>query len=170
MLWGAIICLLLMNISLMGLLWWSPQQHPGRPQEPFFLEKELSFDEHQKEIYRELRKGFFASKKMLHDSIKEKKENFLKQVTSKLTDEELLTASSAIEANAVKMNILTYKHLHQVYEMCTPEQRRKFDGIIDRIAFQMAKPQEPPRRGGEHRPPGDIPRGDGPPDDMPPPR
>lgn len=147
-LWIAIIGLVLMNVGIMLWLWLSPRMG-GREQQPFFLEKELSFTPEQIESYRQMRREHFDKIKEIRDSVKTKKEALLKQFTKNLSDEELWKISTDIESINIKVNVMTYKHLQAVYAMCTPEQKKKFDTMINEIAFQMSKPQPPPPRMGE---------------------
>ena len=156
-LWGAILVLVLMNIGMMCWLWFSPKL-PKQP-ENFFLEKELGFDEKQKATYREMRKEHFDGNQEIHGQIKEKKEAFLKQMTkSNLSDDELMKQSLEIETLAAKINVRNYKHLQEVRKICTSEQQRKFDEVMDKIAAQIARPQmPPPPRGGGQPPQEDAP-------------
>ncbi len=164
-LWGAILVLMLINIGMMCWIWFMPKM-PNQP-ERFFLERELNFDENQRNAYRKMRKEHFDGNHEIHEQIKIKKEAFIKQMTkSNLSDEELMTQSVEIETMAAQINVRNYKHLQAVKKMCTPEQQQKFDEIMDKIAFQISKPQMPPRPNGKEGEMPPPPRNEG---DEPPP-
>ena len=152
-LWATIIVLLLINIGMMCWIWLMPKAQ--RPPKNYFLERELGFNEQQKEAYREMRKKHFDGNSLIHEQIKTKKEEFLKQLTkSNLSDEELMKQSLEIETLAAQINVRNYKHLQQVRKLCTPKQQKQFDEIMDKIANQLAAPQmPPPPKNGESPPP-----------------
>jgi periplasmic protein CpxP/Spy len=147
-LWGGIIMLLLMNVGMMCWLWFMPDGKPRLP-EQLFLEKELGFNEQQKEKYREMRTKYFSDMSAIRDSIRPMKEIMLKRIIEdSLTDEEVFKISLATETKMAKVNLLTFKHLREVRNFCTPEQRQKFDRIIDKIVGFMARPEPPRQQGG----------------------
>ncbi len=154
----AVIGLLLINIGILAWLWLSPR---GREPKVFFLEKELNFTPEQSLVYRKLRKAHFKQVEMVRDSVGKMKQALIKKITKNLSDAELWKESTAIESKHVQINVMNYKHLQEVYQLCDAEQKKKFDAMIDEIAFQINKPpfSPPPRRGqGLHPPP---PEGEG---------
>jgi hypothetical protein len=149
--------LLLMNIGMMYWIWFTSDQTPRLPKQ-FFLEKELGFNEQQKEKYREMRKKYFSEMSAIRDSIRPMKETMLKRVVEdSLSDEEVFKISMATETKMAKVNLLTFKHLREVRSFCTPEQRQKFDAIIDKIVGLMARPEPLSRQGGIPLPNGERP-------------
>lgn len=146
-LWVAIVVLVVLNIGMMA--WVTFFAHRQGPPQRLFLEQELSFDEKQKESYRLMREAHFMKAKSIKEHIRMMKEAFFKSMAdSSLTDEELKKRAFAISTEASELDVLTYKHFQQVRQMCSPEQKEKFDEIIDEVLRSMDR-QGPPS-GKEH--------------------
>ncbi len=138
-LWVAIIVLVVLNIGMIA--WFTFFAHrPGLPPR-LFLEQELSFDEKQKDIYRHMREEHFMKARDIKEKVKTLKEAFFKAMAdSSITDEELRKRASAISTEASELDVLTFKHFQQVRQMCTPEQKEKFDEIIEEVLRSMDRP------------------------------
>jgi len=155
-----VILLLVANAASIAMFWLSRGKNPptpkGTPQE--FLVKELKLDSKQQEQFDSLRKEHQEAANQLREKIKTAKESFfdlLKQpdVSDSLKQATAKTVSSFTE----ELDILTLNHFQKVRSLCTPEQQKKFDEIIQQVTSMMAPPHPPEGPGGPKGPPPDGP-------------
>ena len=141
-LWIAIIVLVLLNGSMIA--WFTFFGHRADSPERLFLEQVLSFDEKQKESYRVMREEHFSKARSIREHIKLMKEAFFNAMAdNSITDDELRKKSAAIGTEVAALDILTFKHFQEVRQMCTPEQKEKFDEIIVEVLRSMDRPGPP---------------------------
>jgi uncharacterized membrane-anchored protein YhcB (DUF1043 family) len=153
-LWIAIIVLIVLNIGMVA--WFTFFAHRAGPPQRLFLEKELNFDEKQKESYRVMRDEHFMKARSIREQVKMMKEDFFKSMAdSSLTDEDLRKKALAISTEMSELELMTFKHFQQVRQMCTPEQKEKFDEIIDEVLRSMDRPGPPSGREHPEGPPQD---------------
>src|SRR6218665_720690 len=151
-LWAAIAVLVVLNIGMIA--WFTFFAHHSGPPRRFFLEQELSFNEKQKESYRIMRDEHFMKARSIKEHVKMMKEDFFKSMAdSSLSDEDLRKKAQAISTEASELDILTFKHFQQVRQMCTPEQKEKFDEVIEDVLRSMDRQGPPPRREHPEGPP-----------------
>lgn len=135
-LWVAIIVLVALN---MGMIAWFTffAQRPGPPKR-LFLEQELSFNKKQKDTYRLMREEHFMRARSIKEQVKMMKEAFFKAMAdSSITEEELRKKALAISEESSELDVLTFLHFQQVRQMCSPEQKEKFDEIIEEVLRSM---------------------------------
>lgn len=151
-LWVAIVALVVLNIGMMA--WFTFFAHRPGPPQRLFLEQELSFDDKQKESYRLMREEHFMKARSIKEHVKMMKEAFFKAMAdSSIADEELRKKALAISSEASELDLLTFKHFQQVRQMCTPEQKEKFDEIIEEVLRSMDRQGPPPGREQPNGPP-----------------
>lgn len=155
-----VVILVLVNISMMGYLWYAPHvDRPGGPRDGHgpggLVIKELKFDAKQQEQFEKLRNEHHAAMVEIDKASHQLHGQLFKILseadsTSQQKSDSILTEISNREKSREH---ITYLHLAAVRNICTPEQQKIFD---DMIAKASARPPDgPPHRPGP--PPGDRP-------------
>lgn len=146
-----VILLLVANAASIAMFWLSRSKNPpppkGTPKE--FLVKELKLDSKQQEQFDVLRKEHRKTADQLREKIKGAKESFfdlLKQPG--VTDSSKQSAAKNVSAYTGELDLLTLDHFQKVRALCTAEQQKKFDEIIQQLTRMMGAPRPPPGPGG----------------------
>lgn len=170
MLSAAVILLLIINLGILGLLWYDRSQkisapermpkeermHPpgvmpppdrmqsdGGPKE--FLIRELNLNEKQKTDYLRLVEEHQADMKRIKEKIRNEKDelwnNFSK--SDKNTNAEELIASK-IGEDQKQIELITFRHFKNVRELCDADQKEKFDEVIKEALRMMGRNNPPP--------------------------
>jgi protein CpxP len=152
-LWLVILGLLVLNLGLLGWIWFAPQNRPragGTPAE--FLEKELNFTQAQKEQFRLLREDHHAKVQDIRDSIRQMKRQFFEQLGKPMSDSDMEKITAGIAEKMARVDKITFQHFKEVRQMCTPAQQQKFDEVIDEMLERLATGAEgrggPPQEAG----------------------
>jgi Spy/CpxP family protein refolding chaperone len=155
-----VILLLVANAASIAMFWLSRGKNPpppkGTPQE--FLVKELKLDSKQQEQFDSLRKEHRQAADQLREKIKAAKESFfdlLKQTN--VSDSLKQSTAKAVSLFTEELDLLTLNHFQKIRSLCTPEQQKKFDEIIQQVTSMMAPPHPPAGPGGRQGPPPDGP-------------
>ena len=164
-----VVILILANLAVITLFWMAhhrrQQRAVGTPQE--FLVKQLGLNEKQQQQLHQLASEHHMQSEKIRGKIKDARDHFfdlLKQ--SNVTDSAKLEAAAPVADNLKQLDLLTFEHFRQVRMLCTPDQQKKFDEIINEVLQMIGGPPPggppggPPlgaRRGG---PPGPPPEGD----------
>jgi len=130
----ALFVLVALNITLLGLLWYTNKLPKDRlpDREPsayrHFFER-FNFTEEQTKMFES---AFIEHRRSLRPKFKKMGElrSALFMGAEQLSSEErdrLLTELSATQRAA---DSLTYAHFKEVYELCNPEQKRKMDAFV----------------------------------------
>ena len=178
----AIIFLVVANLATLTFFWFEKLKEPKQkseilrnqrhPQPPQLLLQELKFSTDQQKQYDDLFQNHIHQVGIVKDSIRMAKETFFKLLSNSQISVDVLQKRAA-EAAALQghLDMLTFEHFRKVKAICTPNQQKKFDEIIQTIVERMAPPPPPPppgrRRDGNRPPP--PPLEDGPDGNRPPP-
>lgn len=162
-LWPITLALFLLNLGLVGWMWFFPQRQPNGPRGETpgqFLEKELAFTPQQKEEFRILREDHHRKTKVLRDSIRQMKEAFFRHIgKTGVTDSALVQKSNAIAEKIAQIDKITFQHFSDVRKICSPQQQAKFDDVIDEMLRRLAaNPERPAERPHGPMPPLPPPR------------
>lgn len=155
-LWAVIGILLVLNIGIILWITLLPPRHPLPQNQPavLFLEKELGFNDKQKESYRILREGHFEQINAIQQELRKMKEAFfdlLKNPEPSELEVEELSKQIAQKTSDIDKN--TFRHFQQVRKLCTADQQTKFDKIIGEVLKRMGRPGHPNRPGDGPPPP-----------------
>lgn len=165
----AIVFLVVANLATVTFFWVErfreakPKQeifrNPRHPQPPKLLLEELKFSTNQQKQYDDLFEKHISQVGVLKDSIRKAKEAFFTLLGNSQIPVDILQ-KKANEAAALqgRLDMLTFEHFKQVKSICTPDQQKKFDEIIQTVIERMAPPPPPPPPGrgsgrDENRPP-----------------
>ena len=171
----AFLLLIFLNIATLTALW---LMKDGRPL-PFlkekdpksgvvdFLVKELGFDSLQKQKLIILRDAHQQKVMGLRKMNREAKDAFFDLLQrSDLPDSVIENGAKNAARFDQELDVLTFQHFREIRNLCTQEQKKKFENVIREVLKMIGTPQggrpqgpPPPRREGER------PDGPPPPDD-----
>lgn len=150
-LWLVILGLLLLNLTLLGWIWFSPQnnlrlggQSPGD-----FLEQQLKFTTKQKEQFKLLREDHHRKTQTIRDTIRLLKKEFFGKLKKPLSDAEIAHETAAIAQKMATIDKITFRHFRDIRQICTPQQQDKFDNMVDELLRHLGSEGRggPPPRG-----------------------
>ena len=147
--------MVLCNIGLLVTLWLKPCLPPHdkqfeTPRDIF--KKELGFSGGQLENYDKLVKTHREAMDGFRKAGKEQREMFFGMVGKNANPD---SVANTIALNQKQIELATFKHFEQVRELCSDEQKKKFDNILIDVLNKM-KPQGrpgPPPPGRQDGPP-----------------
>lgn len=156
----AVIFLIIANVAVLAtiLIMHNKQGHQrGTPAD--YLVKELDLNEDQQNKLHTLAKEHHEQSEKIKEQIKKSRENFFnlisqsKNDSSKNIDSLRLTFLSETTTKLRELEQLTFDHFKQIRAICTPQQQKKFDEIIEDVLQMIASgpPQGP--QGNDHMPP-----------------
>ena len=145
----AIIVLVILNLGTLATLWINhfqriappPRSGFGPPKQArTFLTRELAFTEDQKEQLKTLQTRQMAQMDALQHDIDDLKRRMMDELLTSSAEtgtiDDLAGEIGEIEA---KKSRLVYTHLEEIRDLCTPQQRKRYNGIIQEI-LQIMKP------------------------------
>ena len=155
--WWAIafIVLLIMDVASLAAVWLLKEKRPApRPEVAEFLARELGFDSLQKQELFNLRAEHQQQARALRGKTREAKDALFALLKEAFVPDSMLAkAAEASSVNDRQLDILTFRHLQKIRELCTPEQQKKFDAVIHEVLRSMGPPMPPPGREGHPPPP-----------------
>lgn len=140
----AVIGLLILNMGLLGFMWFGRKPMPphlegkfeGRPPAAQFLIKELNLDEKQKAEYDIMRISHKSTRDSLNDVLKQHRETFFKGLSTGDTSE-----IEKIATVQKEMDLSTFHHFQALRSICSPEQQKKFDVVIAEALKILGSPK-----------------------------
>ena len=155
------------NIVTLALLWTHKAKNndsdhfrkpQGGPQLFEYISRELKFDQKQKDAYAVLRDEHRSGAEKLQDSIKVAKDDLFRMLQQgNISNENITAQSNKAAALAAQLDVFTFHHFQKVRALCTPDQQKRFDEIIQEAIHSMARPQGPPPGGLHGMPPSQHP-------------
>lgn len=158
LLW-AVIILIIANVALLATIWLFHHRQTRHVSPAEFLVKELKFDDKQKDQLHQLANEHHRQAEKIQMQIRDARDSFFQMLKQpEINDSAKKIMSANIAAKLQELDLLTFDHFKQVRSICSPDQQKKFDEIIQNVLQMMAPPNE---HDAMHRPP--------PPNDTPPP-
>ena len=155
----AVILLMVANIALLATIWLTHnKQRPPRGTPDDYLIKELGLNDEQQTKYHDLVKQHRRQSEEIRGQVKDARHELFKMLSQPgIADSTKKTAADNIAKQLEQLDLLTFDHFQQVRAICTPQQQKKFDEIIEDVLQMIASGPPPPRppREGEQPPPGD---------------
>ena len=143
------------NIVTLAMLWMHrgghehPQGGQGRGGMFEYLSKELNLTKQQQDAYDSLRNEHQKATRQIQDSIRNAKDALFSMLGKDSVSNEAITMqSNKAAALSAQLDIITFRHFEKVRALCTPDQQKKFDGIIQEALRGMG--QGPQRQGPPH--------------------
>jgi protein CpxP len=160
----AFLLLIAFNIATLATFWLvrEKQPMPGPAQREGvvdFLVKELGFDSVQKQKLVRLRDEHQQQMMNVRKDNRAAKDTFFALLQKDtVTDSELEKAAQASTIADQRADVLTFRHFQEIRKLCTPEQQKKFNDVLEQVLRMIGPPQPghqpgppPPRReGGMH--------------------
>ncbi len=140
----SIIILLIVNVILLGFLWFGsffkPPHNPERLRN--FIVDELGFDDRQIIIFDKLKEDHRAKMRATKGEIQMAKEELLKLLLENDLDKELYnTKMDGLLDIVKKQEDITFNHFQQVRGICSEKQKKRFDSLIKEIIQIMTPPK-----------------------------
>lgn len=170
-LFWAVILLMIANTAVLVVLWRSHHrqgENRGTPAE--YLIKELALNNDQQQKLKALADQHHQESERIRGQIKDARDSLFGLLQqANVSDSIKNAAANNVARNLAELDLLTFNHFQQVRAICTSEQQKKFDEIIQDVLrmFAAGPPRgvrpPPPQNSFNHHPPEE---GD---DQMPPP-
>ena len=145
-----IFILVLLNLGTLIFMWLSrppmPDRQGGRGENAGkFLVEQVGFNAEQQEKYSQLREAHQEMAHQTQDSLRFYKNSLFDNLPTRDS-----IAADRASANIArlqrKLEMNTFNHFVAVRNLCTAEQTKKFDAIIEDVLKMMAPSQGPPRQ------------------------
>lgn len=167
---AAVVLLLILNLGILGLLWFDRSDKmpppvgmpPGERKPPpggmppsdrmtpdggpkEFLIRELNFSEKQKQDYGKLVEEHRADTKRIRDKVRIEKDSLRDLYSKPGTD----TSAAVIIATEIgkdqkEMELINFRHFQKVRDLCDDGQKKKFDEVIKEALRMMGSSNPPP--------------------------
>ncbi|HUS02243.1 MAG TPA: periplasmic heavy metal sensor [Chitinophagaceae bacterium] len=152
----SVILLVIANVAVLVTIWSTHRkQGPGRGTPADYLIKELNLNSDQQNKLRSLAKQHHEQSLKIREGIKSARHDLFKLLQQPAIDDSTKrSAADNVAKDLEQLDLLTFDHFKEVRSICTPEQQKKFDKIIEDVLQMIAS--GPPGRGprhGEHMPP-----------------
>jgi Spy/CpxP family protein refolding chaperone len=148
-----IVVLLIINIGTLGFMWVQhghigPPPPRGGEDVALFLTHELMFSKDQEKQFELLRTAHHEGVEQIQHGGRSLHDRFFDLIQQPTPDTLLVQQmADSIAAIQKEIELLTFHHFQKVRAICTPEQQKKFDEIIDEALRMMApRPPGPNRR------------------------
>jgi periplasmic protein CpxP/Spy len=142
-----IVVLLIINIATLAFLWTAPMRHGPPPMRgedvAGFLSRELNFTPEQQKQFEELRKEHHDNIDNIRQQDREMHDKFFDLLCTNPVDSAFVgQMADSMSGFRKQIELLTFYHFQKVRGICTAEQQKKFDEVIDDALRMMApKPQ-----------------------------
>jgi Spy/CpxP family protein refolding chaperone len=144
-----IIVLLIINIATLAFMWMQHAHHgpdgPARHDVAGFLEHELKFTDEQRKQFDVLMEEHHEQIENIQHNGRELHNHFF-DLLNKQDSSAVKQLADSLAKNQEQIELITFDHFKKVRAICTPEQQKKFDEIIDEALRMMAQHQGPPPR------------------------
>ncbi|MBC6611760.1 periplasmic heavy metal sensor [Hymenobacter sp. BT507] len=162
LLWGSLIVLVILNVSLLAWLWlaparmpggWHPRGGPGPEGAESFLAERLHFTPAQRTRFDSLRAMYFRQMRPLMERAHTNRLNYFQLLDdTTLTDQQLAQRAAVGHAAMTQVDVLTLRHFQQIAALCTPAQRQQLTQVLAELPMLRGGGGPPGRREGMPRP------------------
>jgi Spy/CpxP family protein refolding chaperone len=129
-LWMTIIMLIIINLSVVAWMWFSPQGMQGQ-MSPERIERTLNFNRKQQEQFEVIKDKHFAEVTPIRDSITIIKSELIDYIKRDKPDKKIMEEKLNLLANKIIENEeKTLNHFTEVRGMCNDEQKVIFDNVM----------------------------------------
>ncbi|MET0243472.1 MAG: periplasmic heavy metal sensor [Flavitalea sp.] len=142
-----IIILLLTNIGILLFFLWPKfkGENPGPGKQGYgmteTLKREVGLDSNQVKELAHLREEHWKKMKPMFEDLQNTKNSFYALLkTPETPDSVILRAADAIAAKQKAIDMQVFTHFRTARTVCTPDQRPKYDSIIQVIIKRMSGP------------------------------
>lgn len=142
-----IAALVLTNIAVLAyFLWMKPHPDPKKRDNKDMgitekLKAEVGFNDDQVAQYKLLKEEQWTSIKPMFDAMRKAKDSLFRLLSDPSVNDSVINkASDAIAQRQKALDLQTFNHFKKVRALCTPEQRAKYDSMVQRMFRKMGKP------------------------------
>ena len=152
-----VLILIVANVAVLTIFWMGHKRNEDRPHgtPAEFLTKQLGLNGKQQAQLTELGHAHHQASEKIRGRIKDARDQFFGLLkTPNVNDSAKHRAASAVSDNLKELELLTFDHFQQVRSICTPEQQKKFDEIINEVMQMVGGPPPgpPPGRRRDRQP------------------
>ena len=144
----ALIALIILNVILLSKMYFfdhRPHHPKNHEHTDEFVINELKLTEEQTQQYQKLIEQHRDSIKKLADEGRELRELYFSQLKSNAVNQQLkIEVLIKISANQQKIEEITFYHFMSLKQILLPEQKIRFDQIIDEVLIRLAHQSTPP--------------------------
>lgn len=120
----------------------------GRERFSFILKNEVKFNEEQMKQFDSLKKEHWTAFKPLLKGINNSKDEFYQHLKDSIVDEKMLrSASDSIAIRQRIMDMQVFAYFRKIRDLCTPEQKPKFDSVAQSVVKRMIGGGLPQKKG-----------------------
>lgn len=135
----AFILLVIINITLLGMLWWPSTNRPlprgGHHNRQLFFTRQLSLNESQTASFGKLRREHFLKVEAEMQAIGLLKKQLIEESLQKRPDtKKIETIALGIGSRQASIEQKMALYFHELSKVCTPEQRDSLKIVLERIA------------------------------------
>ena len=145
---SAVIALLVLNVFTLGMLWVkSGKKHRPAPPptEQGGLEHMLGFSDEQTRKFEALRERHGQESHELRKEIGALRESWIERIKAHDSDPRSADSLSAeIAQRVAQIEQITFAHFQDISDLCTDEQRVKFEHTLDHMARMLLSGGGPP--------------------------
>jgi protein CpxP len=146
--------LLLANIAMLSYFLWFKKQPAladpvGRdnPRDGKGIEKnlqdEVGFSEDQLAQYRLMRDSQRKATRPMFEGMRKTKDSLFRMVSNEnANDSTINSLADEIARKQKEMDLRMFNYFKKIREVCTPDQRPKYDSLIQRMMRKMGKPHK----------------------------
>ncbi len=140
-----IILLLLTNVALLAYFLWLKE-----PDKPAILDKnrdrlaeslknEVGFNDNQVAEYKKIKDAQWDKMKSRFDDLRKAKDSFFHLLSvENAADSILNNAADSIAYRQKALELEAFAHFKELRKLCTPDQQRKYDSLVQRMFHRMA--------------------------------
>lgn len=105
------------------------------------LQKEAGFSDEQIAQYKQLKEKQKETIRPMYDDMRKAKDSLFKLLSYPETSDSALSRVADVIAQKQKaLDMQTFSYFKRLRTLCTPEQRPKYDSVIQRVFKKMGKP------------------------------
>jgi Spy/CpxP family protein refolding chaperone len=137
----AFVLLALLNITLLGMLWWQstnvPLRRGGHYDRQLFFTRQLALNESQTASFGKLRQEHFLKVEAEIQAIGLLKKQLIEESLLQKPDTkkiEAIAVSIGLHQTAIEQKMALY--FHELAKVCSPEQRDSLKIVLERVAMR----------------------------------
>ena len=142
LLWVTVISLLVLNFFTLAFIWFHhpPGDHfPQRPPVGEFLVHELNLNDNQVKLFDELKRAHHEKVEKIQKELHVMHDSYFDLLKSDNVDSTKVNSiADQMSALQKETELITFNHFKDVRNILTPEQKTKFDSVIDDVLRMMA--------------------------------
>ncbi|MBL7765948.1 MAG: periplasmic heavy metal sensor [Chitinophagaceae bacterium] len=138
-----LLILLLLNLGTLSFIWMH-KPPPHREEVGAFLKRKLHFSEEQEKLFDSMKQAHRRYRRPLMQAQRDARDKLFALLKNPQIDSAtVIEAVNQIWMNKKEEELSTFYHFSEVRKICTPEQQKIFDEVIQEGLRNMAPPLPP---------------------------